>query len=551
MKKIGQRIQRIKRILSSFAETGRPSLFVILIGLLILPAFVYGSGTYREGDWVSYSVFRYITSIALDFDYVYFGTTEGLIRYDRFDKKWGLPFTTSDGLPDHWIRNVAYDPDRNEIWVDTYTGAAMYQPVFQEWSREFGFPADLAASDTSKIELPNFFTEFGLTVLPDRYIMDSNLDQYRITNYLKGDLDDLWIGTWGLGAGLASLRHLQLRMFKFGLYDKDVKAILIDGDEMWFGGSGLYYSSQGITRYNRKRGSWDYYSTPQTPFLVSDQVNVIEADDKFVWLGTEDGLARFDKKKDGWKSYNTFRGLPDNEVTALNADGDVLWIGTRYGLAVYNTKTDSIRKVKDPLLEGVYIYSILSDSDFVWVGTERGVYALDRIKRTWYRFSTPDNLLFGRVRSIAKSSAHDESLTANPDDTSIQDESHGSLDSSAQNSNVRKAYSGRDEIWFGTDMGILGYNPVTNERMVYQSNIDFPEVKIIKLVCYQRYVWVATENGVWRLDKKRQLWTEYTTEDGLLDNSVQDMVLDGDYIWFGTPEGITRFFWNNPRLRDY
>jgi len=38
--------------------------------------------------------------------------------------------------------------------------------------------------------------------------------------------------------------------------------------------------------------------------------------------------------------------------------------------------------------------------------------------------------------------------------------------------------------------------------------------------------------------------------DGLLDNLVQDLVLDGDYIWFGTPEGVTRFFWNNPRYRD-
>jgi ligand-binding sensor domain-containing protein len=489
-------------------------------------------GTYREGDWVSFSVFRYITSIAMDFDNVYFGTTGGVIRYDRYEKKWGLPFTKSDGLPDNWIRNIASDPDRNEIWVDTYAGVAMYQPVFGEWSVEFDFPGHLAQSDTSRINLPDFFMDHGLTLQPGRYIMDSNLNQYKITDYLKGDLDDLWIGTWGLGAGLATLRHLQLKMFKFGLYDKDVKAILIDGDEMWFGGSGFFYRSQGITRYDRRKGRWDYYSAPETPFLVSNQVNVIEADKSFVWFGTEDGLIRFDKKKDSWKSYNTFRGLPDNEVTALNADGGVLWIGTRYGLAFYNAKKDSIGKVNDPLLKGICIYCILPDSHFVWVGTERGVYTLDRSKKTWYRFSTPDNLLFGQVRSIAKYS-------------------ESSLHSDSLDSIGRKTYSGRDEIWFGTDMGILGYNPVTDERMVYQSKINLPEANVIKLVCGKRYVWAATGNGVLRLDKKRQLWTQYTTEDGLLDDFVQDLVLDGDYIWFGTPQGVTRFFWNNPRLRDY
>lgn len=528
MKRIGQRIQRIERILFSLVKWGLSLFFCILI----LSSSVSGKGRYQEGDWVSYSVFRYITSIAMDFDHVYFGTTGGVIRYDRYEKKWETPFTTSNGLPDNWIRNIAYDPDRNEIWVDTYAGAAMYQPVFREWSREFDFPEHLTESDTSHLNLPNFFMEYGLTLLPDRYIMDSTLNQYKIMDYLKGDFDDLWIATWGLGAAVASLRHLQLEMLKFGLYDKDVKTILIDGDDMWFGGSGFFYRSQGITRYNRKTGTWNYYSSPYTPFLVSNQVNAIEADAKFIWFGTEDGLARFDKKKNIWKSYNTFKGLPDNEVTALKKDGKILWIGTRLGLALYNAKKDSIRKVNDPLLKGIYIYSILADSDFVWVGTERGVYTLDKSKKIWYRFSTPDDLLFGQVRSIAKYSEH-------------------SLHSSSHDSSGRKTYSGKDEIWFGTDIGILGYNPVTDERMVYQSKIDFPGVPIIKLVCDKRYVWVATENGVLRLDKKRQLWTKYTTEDGLLDNFVQDVVLDGDYIWFGTPQGVTRFFWNNPRLRDY
>jgi ligand-binding sensor domain-containing protein len=133
---------------------------------------------------------------------------------------------------------------------------------------------------------------------------------------------------------------------------------------------------------------------------------------------------------------------------------------------------------------------------------------------------------------------------------SIAKFSSDSLPLVSQDSSGRKTYSGKDEIWFGTDMGILGYNPVTNERTVYQSKINFPQVTVIKLVCDKRYVWMATKNGVLRLDRKLQTWTEYTTMDGLLDNFVQDLVLDGDYIWFGTPEGVTRFFWNNPRYRD-
>jgi ligand-binding sensor domain-containing protein len=522
-------MKRAKQILCFFIKWGLSLLFCILI----LYASVSSTGMYREGDWVSWSVFRYVTSIALDFDHVYFGTTGGVILYDRYDKKWETPFTKSDGLPDNWIRNIAYNPDRDEIWVDTYEGPAMYQRIFKEWYNESEFPEALSKTDTSDLDLPNLFMDYGFTFLPSGDIMDLDLNQYKITDYLKDDLDNLWIGTWGLGTGVASLRSLQLKMLKFGLYDKDVKAILIDGDDMWFGGSGFFYRSQGITRYNRKTENWNYYSPSYTFFQVSNQVSVMEADPKFVWFGSEDGLARFNKKTNNWKSYNTFRGLPDNKVTALNEDFGILWIGTRLGLAFCDVGKDSIQQVDDPLLKGLYIYSILSDSDFVWVGTEQGVYTLDKGKKTWYRFYTPDNLLLGPVRSIAKFSAQD------------------SLDLGSSDSSGIKAYSGRDEIWFGTDMGILGYNPVTNERIAYQSGINSPVANLIKLVCDKEYVWVATQTGVLRLNKKLQTWTRYTTGDGLLDNFVQDLVLDGDYIWFGTPEGATRFYWNIPRLKDY
>lgn len=490
-----------------------------LICIFILSALIHAKGKYLEGDWVSYSVFRYITSIALDFDYVYFGTTGGVTRYDRFNQHWASPFTTSDGLPDNWIKNIAYDPDRNEIWADTYRGPAVYHPAFGEWSKEYEFPRDLSRSDTSNLTLPDLFTDFGPTTTGSFWVMDSHLDRYPITNYLRGDFDELWVATWGLNAGLASLRHLRLKMFEFGLCDRDVKAIRIDGDNIWFGGTGFLNPSSGITRYNRKTKTWEYFSAEYVPFLSSHQVNVMEADSHYVWLGTQNGLVRMRKKDSTWRSYTSFQGLPDNEVTALESDGRYLWIGTTEGLAVYDLTYDSLKTIKDPLLKELYIFSILADSYYVWVGTEVGVYTLDKEKKNWYRFVTPDGLLNGQIRSIARRS--DQKLS-----------------------------SGKEELWFGTDVGILGYSPVSDKRRVYDNRMNFPEVDVVKLACDKKNVWVATKDGVWKLDRATEIWIKYTTEDGLLDDNVQELVLDGDHIWFGTPQGATRFYWNNPRLRE-
>jgi hypothetical protein len=45
-------------------------------------------------------------------------------------------------------------------------------------------------------------------------------------------------------------------------------------------------------------------------------------------------------------------------------------------------------------------------------------------------------------------------------------------------------------------------------------------------------------------------WRTFTTEDGLIDNHVNAILLDGDYIWFGTDRGITQFYWNDPNRVD-
>jgi hypothetical protein len=51
---------------------------------------------------------------------------------------------------------------------------------------------------------------------------------------------------------------------------------------------------------------------------------------------------------------------------------------------------------------------------------------------------------------------------------------------------------------------------------------------------------------VWRYLRGKRTWRLYTRQDGLLHDFVYDMEIDGDYIWFGTEGGVTRFLWNNP-----
>jgi ligand-binding sensor domain-containing protein len=486
-------------------------LFSSFIFLSFRPDLISAIGRYRPGDWVSYTVLRYVTSVAKDLNYIYFGTTGGVSRYDWIREKWEKPFTTSDGIWDNRVKRIAYDPDRDELWFDTYSGTSMYQRTFEEWYSGGIFPDNLVKKDSPDSLPPQFFMEYGYTYFQGGYIMDLNLNRYEITSALKDDWENLWIGTWGLNAGRGYLRYLDLHMFKYGLYDSDVKAVLLDGETMWFAGTGDFYKSTGITRYNRKEDLWDYFEDRYLPGLCSNAVNVMEKDSTYVWFGTADGLARYNKKRNIWRSFTVFKGLRDNYITALKSDDEVLWIGTRVGLNFYWFKRDSIGTIPDNLVKGAYIYAIEADKNYVWVGTDFGVLRMGKKTGEWLRFNTPEGILSGKITSITKNG---------------------------------------DELWFASSYGLLGFNISTNQKEALSSQFDFPGKYANQVLADSENIWVSTDIGVWKMDRKTKDWRNFTKVDGLLDDQVQCMLLDGDYIWLGTPKGATKFFWNNPLRID-
>ena len=86
---------------------------------------------------------------------------------------------------------------------------------------------------------------------------------------------------------------------------------------------------KGLTQYSRT--VWT-----QEHGLPQDTIRAIgQTADGYLWLGTDEGLARFDGYD--FVVFNKDRGeLPSNSITALAADRDgSLWIGTSSGLTHY------------------------------------------------------------------------------------------------------------------------------------------------------------------------------------------------------------------------
>ena len=108
---------------------------------------------------------------------------------------------------------------------------------------------------------------------------------------------------------------------------------------------------------------------------------ISEADDGFIWLGTGDGLVRFDGST--FKHYlhdpQDSTSLYDNRVSAVVVGKDIMWVGTHLGFSVMNRKTEEFRnyqfehfKVRTPLSKRVptRVGSIIeARNGEVWLGT--------------------------------------------------------------------------------------------------------------------------------------------------------------------------------------
>jgi ligand-binding sensor domain-containing protein len=479
-----------------------------ILFFFILTAAAFAKGRFRPGDWVNYGNFRYVNSVAVGFSHVYFGTTEGVLRYDRNRQVFEAPLTKADGLPDNYVRQLAYDQLTDQVYAATQQGGAYFLPAFGEWYLS-PFPDSLGNHSRSKLPflLPR---DFGLRYLGDGQVSDNNFRRFRFTDWQEDGFNNLWIGSWGLGPFVADLRTGNLERLPYGLLTSRVNSFYLGSGEVWFACLRKGADGGGLVQWNSKEDKWTYFEAGQLTNFPPDDIHAIAGNKYFVFLGTQDGILRYERKTGYFRPAGRRGGLRGEAVLALLATETGLFAGTRFGVYAVDVKTDSVWNLTTPAISGAVINDLKMAGGYLWAATNRGLYRLAAGEKNWKRFSDPEQITPSTIRTLAVSGEY---------------------------------------LWAGGIRGLAKINIANDSTEGWRAPAGEADLDVYALGANGKYVWAAVRSGVYQFDFANREWEFLSELDGLASNEIYQIQTDGDYVWFATADGATRFFWNAPHLR--
>jgi signal transduction histidine kinase/ligand-binding sensor domain-containing protein/DNA-binding response OmpR family regulator len=306
-----------------------------------------------------------------------------------------------------------------------------------------------------------------------------------------------------------------------GLSQNAVYAILQDTKGfVWLG------TQDGLNRYDGLSFTTYRHNPFDSTSLSANHITALFEDRRgFLWIGTVEG--RVDRFHRRTETFQRLRTGVTSEITAIVEDtSGNIWVGTRSdGLLMFPTRSEDasadipVHLKNQPgtprSLSNNTVYALLVDSSGVlWVGTNRG---LDRL-------------------TGASGFEHFPICTKNP-----------LAPQSASDSAVNALHHGENgTLWLGTGSGLAHFHPTTRTFAAYPHRYDIHRYdwgRIVK-ICEgdSPYLWLATAAELMRFDRTRKQYDSYRNNPLDARSLSYDMVASlwmdrTGILWVGTAGG--------------
>ncbi len=242
--------------------------------------------------------------------------------------------------------------------------------------------------------------------------------------------------------------------------------------------------------------------------LINNIVRSLALEGKNLWIGTEDGLSRYDTQARTWNSYTTIQGLLHNRILALAVDFDkTLWIGTPLGVCRFD--------------RGLSCLTDAEARNFLGTGSVNSITINTKRRSIW--FGTTGNGAIHFENGVWGKYTRFEGLR----DNNVQD--------------VQFLHE-RNEIWFATGAG-LSVLDNNNQWITYTPEDGLPDENVTKLLLreQEKEYWIGTRaGGVTRFKRQQESPETFITTP--VDITFKPEVLFQFYgVDHNTPENRLRY----------
>ena len=484
-----------------------------------------------------------VSSIAQTADgYLWFGTQEGLARYDggRF-----AVYDTSNtkGLQSNFVTSLAADGKGN-LWVGTRGGglSTLSRDVFSAYAAADGLSSNRVAcllldrDDVLWIGTDDGglgrFQDGRFTVLRRREGLPSD----SIRSLAEDPGGGIWLGTGG--AGLAHYRDGRVTACgaKAGLSSENVLSLCAGGKgKVWVGTAG-----GGLQRYEEGKG----FSQDAPWKRFGDIIGALCLDkDGNLWVGSELGLGRLSGEK--MDIFTQRQGLTSNTVISLSEDREgSLWAGTFVGLNQFINGKVTLHTPKEGLGENMAYCVARGQRGDLWMGTTAGLMRFSNGAFTAYNGKggpgkNPVRVVYTDAGGLVWAATFSGDLFV------LKEEKFApSAEARQMKGNFIRCLM-QDEkggMWFGTNRGIYFFRGISPS---FYTTGEGPEQRSVTVILKSRdgTLWTGTMNGGLRRLKDGRLCAE-GPEKGLAGVSVYCLHEDAEgALWIGTRgKGLSRLW---------
>jgi signal transduction histidine kinase/ligand-binding sensor domain-containing protein len=478
---------------------------------------------------------------------VWFGTNNGLFRKNSNTSEINAFFSAENskaGLANNYV-NALFVDSENRLWAGTKNGLSLFDNEIGLFVNFLTIKPskELAGNDITSICEDNqkriwigssIFGVYCIDTKQKQFVPVKRMDGY-VGALLVDSKDKLWVcQNTGKGIRLVDLNKLETTITKGttilsdpldlqSISDNSVHTVFQDKNRnIWIGTEG---------------GGVNFYSYRFKPFFVvkerfahntsirNNLVNAIYEEENYLWIGTQAGIDRLDKRQKVYEHFefnpNNPHSLGANVITSLYKDSrGNFWVGTwGGGVNRFDYHSNRFTRYLPGKEEGTIgsanaIWFCEDKYHNLWIGTNGG--GLNR-----YDYRT------NRFKKYIKDPKNKGSI------------------SGRSMSHVFCTRSGDLYVSMYTTLEKYNYQTDQFEHFIHPTNTN-PNAFMANITSMfedsKGNLWLTTNAGLEYFNPAKNEYRSYSMQDGLPDNTIQSIEEDNHgNLWLGTNFGLSKF----------